>query len=297
MLYGSQYASKFSAKLYIKPYTTAFAKPTGATVALQVAAALAALEGTAAVSTFIVDAMAVDGDYVIVSSPTNAYALYCDKDGAGAKRADVVTAAQAAGCSAVLAAVIATADMSDVDAIGVALAAAINTTDDLTATYTAGTNTLVATATRGGTRVLASSIAGVATPGTWAVTDTAGTGDWTPVGSIAEDYTVDTEAEELIDAEGNTITLYDTVTAEFRFLNLTQRNIDILKDYRGTRISMIIADLTDRAAPELYCINDLLFNVKITPAGDAKAAPIKLTKRIKNSLTGTYFWSYDTDVV
>lgn len=296
MLYGSQYASKFSAKLYIKPYTTAFTKPTGVTVAAQITAALAALEGTPAVSTFIVDAMAADGDYVIVSSPTNAYALYCDKDGAGAKRADVVTAAQGAGCTAVLAAVIAAADMSDVDAIGVALAAAINTTDDLTATYTAGTNTLVATATRGGTRVLASSI-GVDTPGAWAVTDTAGAGDWTPVGSIAEDYTVDTEAEELIDAEGNTITLYDTVTAEFRFLNLTQRNVNILKDYRGTRVSMVIADLSDRNAPEIYAINDLLFNVKITPAGDAKAAPIKLTKRVKNSLTGTDFWTYDTDVV
>ena len=200
-----------------------------------------------------------------------------------------------------MAATVATADIADVDAVGVAFAAAINTTDDLTAAYTSGTDTLVITATRGGKRVLASAVTGISTgtpaPGAWAVTDTLGVGDWTPVGSIAEDYTVDTEAEELIDAEGNTITLYDTVTAEFRFLNLTQRNIDILKDYRGTRISMVIADLTDRAAPELYCINDLLFNVKITPAGDAKAAPIKLTKRIKNSLTGTYFWSYDTDVV
>jgi len=299
MLNGSVYASKFSPDLYIKNYTTPFTKPTGVTRALQIAAALAAFEGVAAVNTFTFAAtqVFVDGDYMIVSSPTNAYCMYIDMDGAGAARAATLVTATSLGCTALLAVSVATANLGTIGIAGVAMAAAINGTDDLTATYTAGTYILAATATRGGVRVLASSVDGIATPGTTAVEDTFGTGDWTPIGSIDEDYSVDTESEEKKGAKGETIVLFDRVTAEFSFLNLTQRNVDILKTYRGKSISMALVDLTDRDLPEIYCINDMIFNVKITPAGDAKSAPIKLTKQVKNSLTGTQFWSYESDTI
>lgn len=297
MLTGSTYVSKMSPKLYIKPYTTAYTKPVGTlTKASDIAKVFSELEGTAAVNTFVVDA-AVDGDYIIASSPYNAYGIYIDKDGAGAKRATVQVAAKAAGCTALLAVNVATADLTDVDVIGENIAAAVNLTDDLTATYTAGTNTLVITAWKGGARVAASSVAGIATVGAWAVTDTLGVGAWTEVGSLAEDFAVDTEAEEQLDAEGNTMSIHDTITAEFRFLNLTERNINILKAYRGAKVSMILADFTDRSLPILYCINDLIFNVRLAPAGDMASAPIKLTKRVRNSLTGTYFWTYNDDIL
>lgn len=297
MLTGSTYVSKMSPKLYIKPYTTAYTKPVATlTKAADIAKALSEFEGTAAIATVVCDAV-VDGDYIIIASPYNAYAIYVDKDGAGAKRADVKVAAAAAGCTALLAVTIATADISDVDAIGAAFTAAINATPDLNASYTTGTDTMVVTAWKGGARLMASSIAGVATPAAWAVTDTAGVGAWTEVGALADDYSVGIESEEMLDAEGNTMFICDTVTSEFRFLNLTERNVEILAGYKGTKISMVLADFTDRSLPVLYCINDLLFNVSLSPAGDVSSAPIKMTKRVKNSLTGTYFWTYNDDTV
>jgi len=301
MLTGSEYVSKMSPKLYIKPYTTAFTKPTGLTKALAAAAALTAFEGTKATSTFLFKAAQAlaDGDFIVVSSPYNAYAVYADDDGAHAAHATVVTNASAAGCTALLPVTIATADLTDMAVCVPAIVAALNTTDDLTASFTVATDyTMVVVAVKGGVRKVASAVSGITTltSGT-IVTDALEVGDWTEIGSCADDYAVGVEANEVEGMEGESLRINDKITAEFRFLNLTERNIDILKTFDGTKVSFALVDATDRDLPEIYCVNDILFNAGIAPAGDMKNAPLKLSKRVKKSLTATYFWSFDNELL
>ena len=288
-LYGNQYSKKFNATFYVKPYTTAFSKPATA------AAALTAFDRTAGVNTFTCDAV-VDGDYIVVSSATNSYCVWIDADGAGTGKPTAPS-----GCTAYLSVTVATGDLSTVDTVGAAIATAINTTQDLTATYTAATDTLVVTAVQGGTEAVAASIANVGDGGAtdnWAVTNTTpGAGDWMKIGGVSEDYTVEPSPNEIRDTVGNKIVTYEALDINFSFMNLDQRNIDILKDYNRTQVSIAIVDKTNTSYPKIYCVNDLTFNVSLNPSGDTANAPIMLSKRVEDTLSGTYFWTYNTDLV
>lgn len=284
-LYGNQYSKKFNATFYMKPYTAATTKP--ATAAL----ALSTLDGVAAVNTFTTDA-AIDGDYIVASSPTNAYCIWIDENGTGTGKPTAPT-----GCTAYLSVTVATADLTDPDVIGAAITTAVNTTQDLTAAYTTATNSLVITAVQGGTRVLASSIAGVATPGSWAVTDTFGTGDWMKIGGVAEDFSFEPAPNEIRDSAGNKITTYEDMDISYELMNVNQRNFDILKALNRTQVSIAVMDKSSTTYPKIFCLDDLTLNVSFTPSGDTARIPIMLSKRTEDIISGSYYWTYDTDLV
>jgi hypothetical protein len=284
-LYGNQYSKKFNATFYMKPYTAATTKPATAVLALST------LDGTAAVNTFICDGV-IDGDYIVASSPTNGYCIWIAGAGSDTNKPTAPT-----GCTAYLKVSVATLDLDTEDVVGAAIAAVVNTTDDLTATYTAGTNTLVITAVQGGARVLASSIAGVATAGSWAVTDTAGVGSWMKIGGVAEDFSFEPAPNEIRDSTGNKITTYEDMDISYELMNVNQRNFDILKALNRSQVSIAVMDKSSTSYPKIFCLDDLTLNVSFTPSGDTARIPIMLSKRTEDVISGSYFWTYDTDLV
>lgn len=288
-LYGNQYSKKFNATFYIKPYTVAFTKPATAV------AALAALDGVAASDSFVFKAAQAfaDGDYIVVSSPVNAYCVWIAENGA-----DTEKPASPAGCTAYLKVTVATADLADTSVTVPAIVAAINTTEDIVASVTLSTDyTMLAVATQGGTRVTAARIdVATLTSGT-EVTAGVGSGDWMKLGGIMEDYSVEPSPNEIRDTTGNIIVTYEDVDITFSLMNVDQRNFDILKGINKTQVSIVIMDKSVSTDPKLYCVNDLTLNASFNPSGDTATIPLKLAKRVTDALAGTSFWTYNVDLI
>ena len=180
------------------------------------------------------------------------------------------------------------------------MATAINTTDDLTASYASGTNALTVTAVQGGTRRLAASVGtAVVTGASWAVAPTAstGTGDWMKIGGVAEDFSFEPAPNEIRDSVGNKITTYEDMDISYELMNVNQRNFDILKALNKTQVSIAVMDKSSTSYPKIFCLDDLTLNVSFTPSGDTARIPIMLSKRTEDIISGSYFWTYDTDLV
>jgi hypothetical protein len=281
-LYGNQYSKKFNATFYMKPYTAATTKPATAVLALST------FDGVRAIDTFTIGA-AANGDYIVASSPTNAYCVWINVDGSGTKPSSPV------GCTAYLPVTVATAALSTVDTIGAAIAAAINTTDDLTATYTSAGAALVVTAVQGGARVTAA--AEYCTAVAWAVSAGVGSGDWMKIGGVAEDFSFEPAPNEIRDSAGNKITTYEDMDISYELMNVNQRNFDILKALNRSQVSIAVMDKSSTSYPKIFCLDDLTLNVSFTPSGDTARIPIMLSKRTEDVISGSYFWTYDTDLV
>jgi hypothetical protein len=292
-LYGNQYSKEFLANFYIKAYTTDVTKPADA------ATALSTFDGVAAVSVFdftgiITGTGVADGDYLVVHLPTNTYGLWVSTDGVGTKPSAAMIAS---GCTAFLEVSITTANLTDADAIQTAFVTAINTTKEMTATYAAATDLMTITAVQGGA-TLADSVT-IAATGEITASATGfslGTGDWMKIGGVEEGYTVETAPVEIKDTVKNTIVTSEDVTINFRFMNVNERNIAILKAINRTQVSIAIVDKSNTSLPKIYCINDLTYNASLNPAGSTAGMDQKLSKGVEDSLEGTDFWTYDTDL-
>lgn len=280
-LYGNQHSKKFNADFFIKTYSSDVTRPATA------AAALTEFYGTPA--TFTLDMLTTPAvpeadQYVVIPTPSQVYCVWLSVAGAGTKPP------APAECTAYLEANTATLA---VDVVGNALATAINTTDEATASYDSTTDVLTVTAVQGGTTV----------SGSTNITDAiftetvAGVGDWAKIGGVAEDYSVEVSPNEIRDTKGNVIVTYEDVDVNFEFMNVDERNIAIMKAFNRTQTSIALVDNTNSASPKIYAMNDLTFNATLTPAGDTARMPMKLSKRVEEALTGTSYWSYNADLV
>lgn len=295
-LYGNQASKKFKANFYIKEYTSATTKPTSTTLALAAAEAISTFDGTAQVATYdfsLIDGVTtevfVDGDYIVVPTPSQTYCVWINEAGIGTKPP------APSGATAYLPVTVATLSLGDPDVVGAAMAVALEATYECQASYDSTSDILTVTNIQGGA-VSAASV-NLSTATETVTTGTPGVGTWMKVGGIAEDYSIDPAPNEIKDSVGNIIINEETLTVDFALMNVTQRNVAILKTYKGSQVSICLMDKSNPSYPRVYVVDDITFNPSLNPVGDTATMPIKLGKTVEDTLTGTSFWDYLVDYV
>ncbi len=273
--YGNKHVIPFKTSMYMKVFDTAGTKPATKE------AALAQYNGVRAVHEIVceADAGSLDGQYFVVGSPTNKCAVYFY----------ITTATEpiVAGIDFFIPVKIVALDTAEVVAEKIE-AVIEDSVDDFTVERSSATLTL--TAVQGGvTDAAAAGDTGWASVST----TTPGAGVWAKIGKLATDMTLEPSPNEFEDSEGGFTVLDVEYSAEALFVNVTERNKNILNDsFQGENVSIAFMN-SDSPDGTIIEIDNMVANFYPAPFGDVNGLKIALKQKFVDPNTSIKYWDYN----